>query len=523
MPFTNAPTNDTYSQQRVSLVQDLDLAPSAIQIESTTGMWNVLPFKGESSQGKEEIIGETRDALNTVTVGSSGDICRGMYVWEKTIGTTYYFVVNTDGVNSKVYTSTTGLAASWTAVTTLPTNGTGVVRFTEFIDSTNTKKLVLVDGTDGYVFTSNAAGTRIVDADFPTPHVPFPVFMDGYLFLAKAGTGDIYNSDLNDPAVWTAGSFISSELYPDDIQALVKVNNYILAIGQYGSEYFYDAANATGSPLARIEGASLPFGTSFPNTIACNSSIVMLLANDRGGEANFKVIDGLKFGEIPAKTVMRVLNNGLQASSYTTTTFRGYFFRQNGCLFYGMCTKGASSALQQVPSVAYSFETKLWVRTMVGGGTGYQYPVFFTSMATSTKTSNWVAGAAGSFVFFGYTDSNAFTDSPSGTGVIQQTLVTKQITFGTLNRKWMHRVGLVYWGIGGETTANTPLVAWWPDYIQGSNSGRRTSPLSAAAGDVGFPFITQLGSFRYISFNIQYSTARARWMYLECDINKGQQ
>jgi len=104
------------------------------------------------------------------------------------------------------------------------------------------------------------AGTEITSADFPTPHCPFPVFMDGYLFVAKSGTQDIYNSNLDDPALWTAGDYISAEMYPDKIVALSKNNNYIYALGSNSIEYFYDAAVATGSPLGRHDSAVQQFG-----------------------------------------------------------------------------------------------------------------------------------------------------------------------------------------------------------------------------------------------------------------------
>jgi len=320
-------------------------------------MINLLPIKTKNNKA-DEIHAVTREPIHAYQVVNSNLINRGCYVWEKSVGTTYYFSVNGTGV----YSSTDRI--TWTLVNTLATTATTPVRFTEFINGTNTKTLVLVDGVEGYVFTSNAAGSKIVDADFPTPHIPFPVFLDGYLFLAKTGTGDIYNSNLEDPTAWTPGDFISSELYPDDIQALVKINNYLLVVGTQGCEYFYDAANPTASPLARYDGGSLAFGTQVPNSIASNKNVAMFIANNNDGENTITVIEDFKSREIDASFVIAALNTRLSAASNPTTAaaVRGFFFRQFGKMFYGLSFQGDVATPDLLNSTwVFSFDTGYWV------------------------------------------------------------------------------------------------------------------------------------------------------------------
>jgi hypothetical protein len=344
MAYTPSPENQTYSTHRIPAAYSIDLRPGNLSVNSAAsgivqdaGMVNLIPsiHRDPITQGKE-LVAETRAAIVATPVTTSAfpsTVLRGFHVWEKSPGTIYYFAV----VGTGVYTTVTPeVANTWTSVNTIAA-GTGPVRFTEYIDDVATKKLIMVDGVAGYVFTSNLAGTLIVDADFPTPHVPWPVFIDGYLFLAKANTGDIYNSDLNDPAAWTAGSFISSELYPDDIQALVKVNNYLLAIGTQGCEYFYDAGNETASPLARQEGGSLPFGCIIPNSIAVNKNSVVMITNSNDGQAVIKVIEDFKHKDLDSSFVIPMLNSRIRNNaSITSAGVRGYFFRQSGKLFYAI-------------------------------------------------------------------------------------------------------------------------------------------------------------------------------------------
>ncbi len=532
MAYTPAPENQTYGTHRIPVCYTLQTRPGANSTSQDAGMLNCVPIK----EG-QDLYAESRYPIvsqSIITPPGASRTVRGMYVWEKSPGTVYYFMVVDDGTNSLVYTATSPTGA-WTSVNTLGTRGTTPVRFTEFIDSTSTKKLVMVDGIEGYVFTSNAAGTQIVDADFPTPHVPFPVFIDGYLFLAKANTGDIYNSDLNDPAVWTAGSYISSELYPDDIQAIVKVDNYLLAVGTQGCEYFYDAANATASPLARYEGGQLPFGCPFPNSIAYNKNTVMMLTNNNDGEATFRMIEGLKYKDIDSSAVVPYLNGCLQGlggfPQVSASTIRSYFFRQAGQLFYGIAFS-TDTVTNAYPVFAYSFSTEMWVEFTyrTTSGTTYTYPVTCTASTTTGNVLTYVAGVRGSgpTIYFGYLTpinlSGSFSSLDFAADPVYVEIRTPLLSFDTLNKKTMSRIGVA---ISGATWA---YIARPAGFSYSDNDGTSWSTLRdfssiAAAGDaMGFPFITQLGQFRQRRLKfVSASSSPVKVYYLETDINKGQQ
>lgn len=519
MPYSKTPTVDTYSSQQIPLVYDLELKPGNTSFsELFSGMTNVIPVKADDGSTVE--WGETRFGLSisNVVSAASGASVRGMFVWEKTTGTTYTFVVVGDGTTTYVITSTGG---SFTSVNSWTDSARTPCRFCEFIDSTNVKKLVLATGTRGYVFTDNTAGTQITDADFPNPHIPFPVFLNGRVYLAKSLTGDIYNSALDDPSSWTAGDFISSEVYPDDIQALVKVQNYILAIGVSGSEYFYDAATPTGSPLARQEGAVLPFGTSSPNSIASNKDTVMMLALTGDGDTVFKLIQGLNHHDVGASAVLTAYNAEVLASRATSSGIRGAFMRQNGDLYYLFNFKGDAphTSATTTPSVLYCFKTKKWVRLTYS--TSNTYPVFFTAQPSSTTPI--VTYAAGTLfgigVWFGPIYAGITTDSVIGNigpVSIQQSITIPPSYFGTMNRKFMSRLGVNYMYPGVETTPDI-TVSYSDDNMETFSTARTLA--GTMYGE--FPFITQLGSFRWRGFVIT-STTMARFHYLEVDINKGQ-
>jgi hypothetical protein len=540
MTFSNTPMISTYSSQRIPAFYPISrrTASSAVFSELDEGTINLFPGKDSNTQ---EPYMESRPALAVTEVVNAAAVGRGHYVWEKSTGSIYYFMVAGTGV----YTSTDG--KTWTLVVTLLTNVLTPVGFVEHIDGTNTKKLVLVDGVEGYVFTSNAAGTKIVSANFPTPHVPNPIYMDGYIFLAKDNTGDIYNSNLNNPALWTAGDFISSELYPDNVKALVKVNNYLLVIGTEGCEFFYDAANPTASPLARHEG-SIPFGTQVASSVASSKNTVMFLANNNDGEQIFKYIDGFRAKDIKASFLLQYLNVLLATdAAYTSAYIRGYFLRQYGSLIYCINLNVTGTT----KSWAYSFEFDCWTELRTGptgvfspSSPQYSFPVCFATGGSCENFTNFVSGTmfngTNNTPFFGTTGLSRFSGTTNGfnnfyvdeyrnrnggantlisSASIPIHIRTRINDFGTLNLKTCSRFGIIA-SIEDPSATATALVSWTDDSF---NSFSTAVSLPITPG-MDFPFSTQAGKFRQRAWKIVYGASYSIvFKGFEMDINKASQ
>lgn len=544
MAYTKSPELQTHSTERISAVHTIGASTNTSSFTHGMGgeLLNLIPMKTKDENGQEVIVAETRDAIVANQFTTSTGIVRGGYVWEKASGTIYYFAV----CGQSVYSSTDGL--TWTLVLTLATSGTGQVGFTEFIDSVNAKSLILVDGVSGYVFTTNSAYTQITDPDFPTPHAPFPVFIDGYIFLAKSGTGDIYNCTLNTPLSWTAGDFISSELYPDDVVALAKINNNLLAIGKIGCEFYQDAGNATGTPLARIEGGSLPFGCSHVQSIAMNRESVTFLANDGTG-ASLKTIEGFKFKDITPPWLMQRLKSYADSANFggVDTEFLGHYINQkDGTLYVLNLTNRVYSPSPIInQAFAYSFSTGYWVKlsgTSLDIANDY-WPVFYTCAGSSRDPTTFVMGqyreATRRFGFFGvlgksmfnrplggWPIQNAADDFGPGNdgGWIKIRVTTPEFDFGTLNRKTMSKFRLG-WDIFDDQLFATTIA--WDDIGRFDFDNSQTINPAFGEPDITYnniPFITQLGSFRKRAFQV---TATSRYptivRYFEVEINKGQQ
>ena len=60
---------------------------------------------------------------------------------------------------------------------------------------------------------------------------PSAAFLDGYLFLSRSGTYEIYNSATEGYNSWNPLDYISANQYPDPVIAIGKQNNLLVAFG----------------------------------------------------------------------------------------------------------------------------------------------------------------------------------------------------------------------------------------------------------------------------------------------------
>jgi hypothetical protein len=188
-----------------------------------------------------------------------------------------YAICNTPGANNFlnplvfsvfntniVVNGPSGSAAAGTIIQTLSSGSAYIPCYLDstFINSVNT--IVLqnkIDFLPHRVFfsTNGSSWTEIVDTDFTSlNHLGKMEHMDGYAFIldATGNVGRIFNSDLNSLANWTSTNFITKSIIQDVVSGLAKHKNQILAFGAESVEAFYNAGNATGSPLSSIKQLS---------------------------------------------------------------------------------------------------------------------------------------------------------------------------------------------------------------------------------------------------------------------------
>jgi len=201
MAFDKTPATSTYQTKQISILSEIN--SRAASVSTDVDYLNCYPeiIKNKTTQEQKVAIRKRKGCSALVTTPNT--TTRGVYYWEDQ---SKLYVAQSDDV--LVYNMPAGtLATTLTAV--FPTTTSGDVGFTEFLYDTGEIKLVVTDGTTLSTIDSSNVVVASGDADMPA-HIPQPVFLDGYLFIVKTNTADLYNSNLNDPLAYTAGDFISS-------------------------------------------------------------------------------------------------------------------------------------------------------------------------------------------------------------------------------------------------------------------------------------------------------------------------
>lgn len=208
--------------------------------------------------------------------------------------------------------------------------------------------LFITDGSVGVVVQDDDTVYLITDPNFPSPCLPSATFLDGYVVIAKGS--DVYTCLLNDPYTWPTTDYLSAEQFPDPVKALARQNNQIIVFGEKSIEFFYDAANASGSPLSRNDAAIIQIGIAAPAAVYQNEKFCMFVGqSDSGGRAVWQ-IDGFQPKKISDEYIERILD----AENAMGTTVHGYGLRTMGHIFF----------LINLPNmdrtIVYDLDEKLW-------------------------------------------------------------------------------------------------------------------------------------------------------------------
>ena len=486
MAFTKTPTQDTYDTKRFPIVGQ-PLQRDGVNTLKDQRFLNCFPEKisagGLGQDGSGKIYVKKRAGISLVNAPGLGE-SRGMIFEDST--SKLFFVVG----NKLCRWNGTNVVQLQTLAT-----ATNAVGFT--VHLTTAIKVILLDGTNGYSINPvTEVVTQITDIDFPSPHLPFPVSLDGYLFVVKAATADIYNSDLDNELSWTPGNFITAEMYPDNIVALTKNNNYIYAIGTGSVEYFYDAAVATGSPLARNDSAIQQFGTPAPFSVIQTEKEVVCVGTTQNGGRSIWLIEGFKADEISIEPV----NQSLDAEGTNLGNANAYCIRSMGHKFYVL--RLATSGRTWV----YDFMEKTWHEWASAEGSG----VFIGRYAADSGMGfpymlSQTGGKLYSMLDTVYQDD--------GQPITMQ-VTTLKLDFDSMNRKDVYRFALF-----GDWPLNTTstVVLDWSDNDYQTWVGNRTIQLSQE-----LPVTRRLGKFRRRAFRITHTdNVPVRLEGMELDINIG--
>lgn len=399
-------------------------------------------------------------------------------------------------------TDVTGLFVT-TANTTLPISWAPVLSEGRlyFHDHAN---LYTSDGTTNAV-------TQITDADLPTAvYISGLVSLDSYLFIGKVSGGRIYNSDLNTGLSWTSGNFLTDQSSGDTfayVGAIIGYKNYLISFKQNSINFFYDAANAAGSPLAVVEGARKSISCFHQRSIAQAEDIIVFAAKSTSGKIQIVALDGLTIKPISDPFNEKLLES--ISGTAVSDLFMGELIRIDGNILYLFNitnTAGGSVLVFDIgQKQMYEWQSSLVSETNASqlGLRHFIYNIDKNKiLACATYTGH--TGKIYELTTSVYQDIST---------AINFEVVTPNLDFSTNKKKFMTRLTV----IGDEQTSTSNMTIEWSDDDYQTWSTARTVDLSKSN-----PTIYNLGSFVKRAFRLK-STANTpiRLESLEFDIELG--
>jgi hypothetical protein len=404
-------------------------------------------------------------------------------------------------VNNKIYAVKPDVGTTVRTVATLTTSS-GMVGFCSYLKSDNTRYVCASDGTDLWI-DDHVAGTcaKVVDVDLPTPHEPSPVYINGYIFLIKKDTGDIYNSDLDNPTSWTPGDFITAEISSDYLTRLYKSRNYIIALGNNSVEYFYDAGIATGSPLQRND--SPVRSTGYISGMCQIADALLFVGQDLKENVCVYSLDGFNLTKISTPVVEKTIQTYVStanAKSRVLLDKLGYSMSVDGHTFYVLPLSNTTWA--------YDINEKEWYEWKNSDGTGLAIQATWTMINGSQYVA--VDGHANVGVF----SPSVYQDYDEN---FTCRYTSEIVDADTFNWKYAHRL-FIDCSQEGVTDTSNVVVTWSDkDWKQAAAAQRNINVFSIS------PQIHKLGRFRKRSFRFEYTDNYPFWLRgFALDINVGQ-
>lgn len=423
--------------------------------------YNVIPesLTNEISGTKKVWLNKRGAFVANTTVVGGGGVGRAIFYWPENgktysvIGTTLY-----ENTTSK-YTFSTSTGTCW---------------FAEFKGTNHL--LIVGDGTDLVYITTAGVATKIVDADLPTGPIT-PVFFDSYIFTIKSGTPEIYNSNVDDPTAWTAGDFLSAEQYADDLVALIRHVNYIVAFGTYSVEFLFDAENASGSPLQRNESVSLKVGLAARDSIAQIDRRIFFVGQTQTGEPSVWKYEGLSPTEVSNEMVRKILAN--EGSSLASA--KSWIGTHKGHVMYFINLSART--------LVYDCDEKVWFEW--SSNSAGSHAVLPFNYATE--------GASNTLLVLHASDGKIYKMDPTvhidDAGAILVQVVTDKIDLNT--DKWKHQANI---SLICDTQSSGTVSLDWSDDDYATYNTVRTLDLTLARSNTKAG-----GTFRRRAYRIQHS------------------
>ena len=366
----------------------------------------------------------------------------------------------------------------------------GVYRFGSCLGAT--PRLQLGNGVKVYNYDAGGGLILINAAAFPAAFVKGWVYLDKTTYVMDTTT-IISGSGLNDTVNWDGTNTINAFSEPDKAVGLAKQLVYVVAFKQWSAEVFYDASNATGSPLLPVQGAKINYGCVSGDSIQDIDGILLWLSTNKSSSVQVMAMDNLKVQTVSTKAIEKLLDK----LDYTTVF--SWQMKHDGHKFYVITSKVGNLTL------AFDLSERMWHQwTDVNGN---YFPIV---ASTYDSTFHHILQHETNGKLY-YADSDYTNDDGS---IITVDIYTPNFDGGTRRRKQMNFMEFI-----GDQTAGSELLVRKndDDYDSTKWSNFRKVDLSKKR-----PFLTNNGTFVRRAHNFRHQKdTKFRIQAVELQIDLG--
>lgn len=217
------------------------------------------------------------------------------------------------------------------------------------------------NGTNAYV-TDGTTITAVTDPNYPASTRGGVAFLDGTTYVMNS-TAIIYGSDAaaNDPTAWDPLNTITAQVEPTLGICIAKHLVYVLALKENYTEAFYDAGNATGSPLGTVGGAKMNYGCVDALTVRDVGGDLCWLSSTGEGAYCVIFVSNLKPEVVSTPQIERILSGAAAGA------FHSWNVKIEGHRLYAITNIVSNFTL------VYDIGNKIWYQWMDASGNHLPY------------------------------------------------------------------------------------------------------------------------------------------------------
>lgn len=221
-------------------------------------------------------------------------------------------------------------------------------------------KLVFQNGKAGYAYDDTALVTgplHVIDPNYPEFTCKGIAYLDGFTFVLQHFFGTsitpavIWGSVVNHVDTngdWDPLDFITAQMTADSGVYLAKQLVYVVCLKEWSTEFFYDAGNATGSPLAPAMNLRLSYGCATQDSVQAITDTLFWVSTNREASNQVVMVDKANLSIISTPEIDRLLRDA------DLTIVYSWHIKIDGHTFYVLTIKNNNLTL------AYDINQNRW-------------------------------------------------------------------------------------------------------------------------------------------------------------------